>query len=118
MLCKTKCLEANGRTKIGLTLQVYAGVVYVFNSKGTSRTTSNVYSLNYQQDDKRGFLERVEACVRESQDAVYENEDGSSLRFTEPKPAHVCCSWPRHPCLVTNICYVCMQYSSWNYRAY
>eukprot|EP00904_Undaria_pinnatifida_P010373 jgi/Undpi1/6466/HiC_scaffold_20.g08945.m1 len=40
------------------------------------------------QDDKRGFLERVEACVRESQETVYENEDGSSLRFTEPKPAH------------------------------
>lgn len=41
------------------------------------------------QDDKRGFLEKVEACVRESQDTVYENEEGSSLRFTEPKPAHV-----------------------------
>lgn len=41
------------------------------------------------QDDKRGFLERVEACVRESQETVYENEEGSSLRFTEPKPAHV-----------------------------
>lgn len=43
-----------------------------------------------QQDDKRGFLERVEACVRESQETVYENEEESSLRFTEPKPAHVC----------------------------
>ncbi|CAM9284713.1 unnamed protein product [Laminaria digitata] len=42
----------------------------------------------FQQDDKRGFLERVEACVRESQETVYENEEGSSLRFTEPKPAH------------------------------
>ncbi|CAN0048196.1 unnamed protein product [Ectocarpus sp. 12 AP-2014] len=40
------------------------------------------------QNDKRGFLERVEACVRESQETVYENEEGSSLRFTEPKPAH------------------------------
>ncbi|CAM9506179.1 unnamed protein product [Ectocarpus sp. 4 AP-2014] len=40
------------------------------------------------QDDKRGFLERVEACVRESQETVYENEEGSSLRFTEPKAAH------------------------------
>ncbi|CAM9326279.1 unnamed protein product [Hapterophycus canaliculatus] len=40
------------------------------------------------QEDKRGFLEKVEACVRESQEAVYENEEGSSLRFTEPKPAH------------------------------
>ncbi|CAM9797794.1 unnamed protein product [Pylaiella littoralis] len=40
------------------------------------------------QDDKRGFLERVEACVRESQETVYENEEESSLRFTEPKPAH------------------------------
>lgn len=42
-----------------------------------------------EQDDKRAFLERVEACVRESQETVYENEEGSSLRFTEPKPAHV-----------------------------
>lgn len=44
----------------------------------------------FKQDDKRAFLERVEACVRESQETVYENEEGSSLRFTEPKPAHVC----------------------------
>ncbi|CAM9276691.1 unnamed protein product [Sphacelaria rigidula] len=40
------------------------------------------------QDDKRGFLERVEICVRDSQERVYENEEESSLRFTEPKPAH------------------------------
>ncbi|CAM9215588.1 unnamed protein product [Choristocarpus tenellus] len=42
------------------------------------------------QENKRGFLERVDACVRASQKAVYENEPGSSLRFTEPRPAHVC----------------------------
>lgn len=41
------------------------------------------------QNDKRAFLERVENCVRESQEHIYDNEEGSSLRFTEPKPAHV-----------------------------
>ncbi|CAM9115268.1 unnamed protein product, partial [Discosporangium mesarthrocarpum] len=40
------------------------------------------------QEDKRVFLERVDACVRASQDSVYVNEPGSSIRFTEPKPAH------------------------------
>lgn len=29
--------------------------------------------------------------MRISQERVYENEEGSSLRFTEPKPAHVSC---------------------------
>lgn len=55
-----------------------------------SQLYTNARSTNLSsQNDKRGFLDRVEACVRESQETVYENEEGSSLRFTEPKPAHV-----------------------------
>ena len=108
MLCETQCLEAIGRAKISVRRSRYRS--FVLNSKGTRRITCNFNYFNYQQDDKRGFLERVEACVRESQETVYENEDGSSLRFTEPKPAHVCCSWRRHPRLVTK-----QMLCSWNY---
>lgn len=63
----------------------------------------------FKQDDKRAFLERVEACVRESQETVYENEEGSSLRFTEPKPAHVCMFVQKsgYVCLLTTMGEVC-----------
>lgn len=63
-----------------------------------SRATSFAFLVMFAgQDDKRGFLERVEACVRESQETVYENEEESSLRFTEPKPAHVCSNSSKLP---------------------
>mmetsp|Transcript_6931 Transcript_6931/g.9082 ORF Transcript_6931/g.9082 Transcript_6931/m.9082 type:complete len:109 (+) Transcript_6931:28-354(+) len=40
------------------------------------------------QSNKKEFLDRVAACVRESQEKMYENAPESSIRFTEPKPAH------------------------------
>jgi len=39
-------------------------------------------------NNKKEFWERVAACVRESLEKMYDNEPGSSLRFTEEKPAH------------------------------
>ena len=92
MLCETKSLN----TFVAKKLQCRSIVWSLSSTRRYPQNNDFNYSLNYQQDDKRGFLERVEACVRESQETVYENEDGSSLRFTEPKPAHVCYSWRHH----------------------
>ncbi|KAG5182695.1 ubiquitin-conjugating enzyme/RWD-like protein [Tribonema minus] len=40
------------------------------------------------RDNKSGFAERAAACVEESLSRRYESPPGSSLKFTEPRPAH------------------------------
>jgi len=46
-----------------------------------------ISNLRRFEEDKNEFLFRVNACVRESLDRVYEPQNGT-LVFTEPKPAH------------------------------
>eukprot|EP00639_Heterosigma_akashiwo_P001076 CAMPEP_0194588468 /NCGR_PEP_ID=MMETSP0292-20121207/19808_1 /TAXON_ID=39354 /ORGANISM="Heterosigma akashiwo, Strain CCMP2393" /LENGTH=284 /DNA_ID=CAMNT_0039444997 /DNA_START=45 /DNA_END=899 /DNA_ORIENTATION=+ len=38
--------------------------------------------------NKKEFIDRVAACVRESQEKMYEASPGSTVKFTEPKPVH------------------------------
>ncbi|CAM9848765.1 unnamed protein product [Chrysoparadoxa australica] len=59
-----------------------------FYTKCPANMALNSEALKLYKTDKAQFIARVTACVQASQDTVYENEPGSSLPFTEPKPVH------------------------------
>eukprot|EP00640_Fibrocapsa_japonica_P002710 CAMPEP_0113946876 /NCGR_PEP_ID=MMETSP1339-20121228/60793_1 /TAXON_ID=94617 /ORGANISM="Fibrocapsa japonica" /LENGTH=257 /DNA_ID=CAMNT_0000953179 /DNA_START=111 /DNA_END=884 /DNA_ORIENTATION=- /assembly_acc=CAM_ASM_000762 len=49
---------------------------------------ANPVAQNLFHSNKVEFLEEVNNCVRESKENIFKNDPGSSLKFSEPKPAH------------------------------
>ena len=42
----------------------------------------------FRQKADNSYIGRVERCVEESLESVYNNEQGSTIRFTKHNPAH------------------------------
>ncbi|GLE10265.1 hypothetical protein PINS_up022344 [Pythium insidiosum] len=51
-------------------------------------TTANPAALEVFRREPEKFVNMVESCVEESLENVYNNDDGSTIRFTKPSPAH------------------------------
>lgn len=44
--------------------------------------------IRFRQKDDNAYITRAERCVEESLENVYNNEQGSTIRFTKHNPAH------------------------------
>ncbi|ETV99564.1 hypothetical protein H310_08223 [Aphanomyces invadans] len=63
----------------------------IFYSKEFSpdiRRVANAKALDLFRRHPEAYVEQVDACVQASLTNLYQNEPGSSLRFTKPIPAH------------------------------
>ncbi|KDO19005.1 hypothetical protein SPRG_15754 [Saprolegnia parasitica CBS 223.65] len=52
------------------------------------RNVANPRALEMFRRHPESYVEQIDACVEKSLETMYQNEPGSSLRFTKPIPAH------------------------------
>ncbi|OQR85601.1 hypothetical protein ACHHYP_11654 [Achlya hypogyna] len=52
------------------------------------RNVANPRALEMFRRHPETYVEQIDACVEKSLETMYQNEPGSSLRFTKPIPAH------------------------------
>ncbi|KAI9922380.1 hypothetical protein PsorP6_002451 [Peronosclerospora sorghi] len=63
------------------------GIFYMKDFPETS-TAANCVALDMFRNDPENYVNKVEECVDESLTNVYNNEQGSTIRFTKHNPAH------------------------------